>query len=131
MKGIADTGLLVAFVNRNDRSHGWAVSIADQVSAPLEMLRGGLVSLAFSCSEHLPQPEALAACAYGKLSPLSVSCYWPAQCERHTRNTLVIVERGHERVCYVNLNIKAVGKSSITFIKDEPINQPAIVLGDR
>ena len=32
MKGIADTGFLVAFVNRADEHHDWAVSIAEQVT---------------------------------------------------------------------------------------------------
>ena len=32
MKGIADTGFLVAFVNRADEHHDWAVSIAEQVA---------------------------------------------------------------------------------------------------
>lgn len=35
MKGIADTGLVVAFLNRSDRYHGWAVEIARRVSEPL------------------------------------------------------------------------------------------------
>ena len=34
MKGIADTGFLVAFVNRADEHHDWAVSIAEQVTEP-------------------------------------------------------------------------------------------------
>ena len=33
MKGIADTGFLVAFANRNDRHHKWAVLVAEQVTA--------------------------------------------------------------------------------------------------
>jgi hypothetical protein len=28
MKGIADTGFVVAFGNRNDRHHGWALEVA-------------------------------------------------------------------------------------------------------
>lgn len=32
VKGIADTGFLVAFVNRADEHHDWAVSIAEQVT---------------------------------------------------------------------------------------------------
>ena len=81
MKGIADTGLLVAFANRNDVHHAWAVSLVEQVEAPmltceavlaetafhlqnaavvLAMLREGLVTLAFDCADHLPQLEGLA-----------------------------------------------------------------------
>jgi predicted nucleic acid-binding protein len=81
MKGIADTGLLVAFANRRDRHHSWALSIAEHVSEPLltceavlaetafhigkcsvvfDMLSDGLVTLAFDCSEHLLQLQGLA-----------------------------------------------------------------------
>ena len=81
MKGIADTGLLVAFINRNDKYHGWAVSLAGQFTEPLltcesvlseaafhtdaqyvfELLRLGLLTLSFDCNDHLPQLESLAA----------------------------------------------------------------------
>ncbi len=74
MKGIADTGFLVAFVNREDRYHAWAVEVAEQVSEPLltceavlaeaafhlrnalvvlAMVRDGLVLPAFDCTAHL------------------------------------------------------------------------------
>jgi len=35
MKGIADTGLIVALLNRDDRYHQWALDIARTVSEPL------------------------------------------------------------------------------------------------
>jgi predicted nucleic acid-binding protein len=81
MKGIADTGFLVAFVNRTDEHHDWAVSIAEQVTEPLltcepvlaetafhlqnvsivlTLVREGLIRLAFDCGDHLAQLEALA-----------------------------------------------------------------------
>jgi predicted nucleic acid-binding protein len=81
VKGIADTGLLVAFANRNDRYHEWAVRIAERVSEPLltceavlaetafhlanvgivlRMIDKGLVTLAFDCREHLPHLKVLA-----------------------------------------------------------------------
>ncbi len=81
MKGIADTGFLVAFANRNDEHHDWAVGVAEQITAPLltcepvlaetsfhlqsvaltlAMIRDGLIILAFDCNDHLPQLEALA-----------------------------------------------------------------------
>ncbi len=81
MKGIADTGFLVAFANRSDRHHEWALRVAEQVTEPLltceavlaeaafhlqsvsvvlAMLRDRLVVLAFDCRGHLPQIEALA-----------------------------------------------------------------------
>lgn len=81
MKGIADTGFLVAFANRNDRYHDWAVAIAEQLTGPLltceavlaeaafhlgnpsvvlHMLRDGLVEVAFDCREHLRELTDLA-----------------------------------------------------------------------
>jgi uncharacterized protein len=35
VKGIADTGFVVAFGNRNDRHHAWAVEVAKGVTEPL------------------------------------------------------------------------------------------------
>jgi len=89
VKGIADTGFLVAFANRNDRHHGWAVSVASRVTEPLltceavlaetafhlrnvalvlAMIRDGLIVLAFDCQDHLSQLAALAS-RYGDRQP--------------------------------------------------------------
>ena len=35
MKAIADTGFLVAFGNRNDQHHAWALEIAKRITEPL------------------------------------------------------------------------------------------------
>lgn len=47
MKGIADTGFIVAFLNRSDRYHGWAVEIARGVSEPLLTCEAVLAEAAF------------------------------------------------------------------------------------
>lgn len=81
MRAIADTGFLVAFGNRNDRHHAWAVEIAGQVSEPLltceavlaetafhlgsssivlEFVRERLVRPAFDLLAHLPRLAELA-----------------------------------------------------------------------
>lgn len=81
MKGIADTGFLVAFANARDLHHAWALDVAGQVTEPLltceavlaetafhlgdaglvlEMISEGLVRLAFVCNDHLAQLAALA-----------------------------------------------------------------------
>jgi len=81
VKAIADTGLLVAFANRGDRHHDWAVRIAAQVDEPLltcdavlaetafhlrssrvvlEMVRDGLVTPAFDVRAHLEDLLSLA-----------------------------------------------------------------------
>jgi uncharacterized protein len=81
VKGIADTGLLVAFANRRDRYHDWAVGVAEQTDEPfltceavlaesafhlrntrivLAMLTEGLVRVALDVSAELPHLSALA-----------------------------------------------------------------------
>jgi len=47
MKGIADTGFLVAFANRRDRYHDWAVRLAAGVSEPLPTCEAVLAEAAF------------------------------------------------------------------------------------
>ncbi len=89
MKGIADTGFLVAFANRGDSHHDWAVEVARKVTEPLltceavlaettfhlgdaalvlKMIEHGLVRLAFEAGEHLPQLKDLAK-RYADRSP--------------------------------------------------------------
>jgi predicted nucleic acid-binding protein len=81
VKGIADTGFLVAFANSNDKHHKWAAQLATGVTEPLltceaviaetafhlesaavalAMVNEGLVALAFDCREHLVQLARLA-----------------------------------------------------------------------
>jgi hypothetical protein len=47
VKGIADTGFLVAFANRNDQYHDWAVSVAGRVTEPLLTYEAVLAETAF------------------------------------------------------------------------------------
>ena len=47
MKGIADTGFIVAFLNRSDRYHGWAGEVARGVSEPLLTCEVVLAEAAF------------------------------------------------------------------------------------
>jgi predicted nucleic acid-binding protein len=82
MKAIADTGLLVAFCNRKDRHHHWAVEISERVTEPLltceavlaetafhlrssavalALVSEGLVRSAFVLSENLSRLAELAA----------------------------------------------------------------------
>ncbi|HEX4160136.1 MAG TPA: hypothetical protein VHY79_16855 [Rhizomicrobium sp.] len=118
MKAIADTGLLVAFANRNDRFHDWAVGIAEQISTPLlsceaviaetafhlrdcsitfEMLRSGLVTLAFSCSEHLAQLESLAK-RYADRNPDLADLCLIRMSELHPKLPVVTVDREDFRI---------------------------------
>ena len=81
MKAIADTGFLVAFANRNDLFHSWAVELAKQITEPLltceavlaeaafhlsdsglvlQFVERGLVRLAFAANEHMRRLHELA-----------------------------------------------------------------------
>ena len=81
MRGIADTGFLVAFANRSDRYHDWAVGLASRISEPLltcdavlaetafhlqstvialALVREGLVRPALEILERLPRLRQLA-----------------------------------------------------------------------
>jgi uncharacterized protein len=80
VKGIADTGFLVAFISRADEHHEWAVNLAEQLTEPLltcesvfseaafhtraghvfDAVNLGLIVLAFDCDDHMAQLEWLA-----------------------------------------------------------------------
>jgi len=118
VKGIADTGFLVAFANRGDRYHDWAVSVAEQVTEPLltceavlaeaafhlesvpavlAMLRDGLAELAFDCREHLPQLAALAQ-RYANRKPDLADLCLIRMSELHPRHSVITVDRDDFRV---------------------------------
>jgi predicted nucleic acid-binding protein len=82
MKAIADTGFLVAFGNRTDHHHDWAIGVAEQITEPLitceavlaeaafhlgssqlvlAFVQEGLVRPAFVVSDHLSRITELAA----------------------------------------------------------------------
>ena len=113
MKGIADTGFLVAFANRADRHHDWAVGVAEQLTEPLltceavlaeaafhlqsarlvlAMLRDGLVEVAFDCRDHWPQLEALSERYADRKPDLADLCLIRLS-ELHPRHAVVTVDR--------------------------------------
>jgi predicted nucleic acid-binding protein len=82
MRGIADTGFVVAFLNRKDRFHTWALQIAREIEVPLltcepvlaeaayhvrssshvlALLDSGLIKLQFDVAAALPRLTLLAA----------------------------------------------------------------------
>jgi predicted nucleic acid-binding protein len=113
VKAIADTGLLVAFANRNDAHHAWAVSVIERIEAPLltceavlaesafhlqnaavvlAMVRDGLVTVAFDCSDHLPQLEALARRYADRQPDLADLCLIRLS-ELHPRHSVITTDR--------------------------------------
>ena len=118
MKGIADSGFLVAFANRGDLHHDWAVRVAGGLSEPLltcepvlaeaafhlrsvglvlSMLREGLVTIAFDCREHLPQLEALAL-RYADRRPDLADLCLIRMSELYPRHSVITVDRKDFRV---------------------------------
>jgi predicted nucleic acid-binding protein len=118
VKGIADTGFLVAFVNRNDRHHEWAARLAERVTSPLltceavlaetafhlknvaltlELLGEGLIVLGFDCREHLQQLETLAR-RYADRNPDLADLCLVRMSELNPRHSVITIDRGDFRV---------------------------------
>jgi predicted nucleic acid-binding protein len=118
VKGIADTGFLVAFANRNDAHHEWAVEVAERLTEPLltceavlaeatfhlqdavlvlSMLGEGLVTLAFDCNDHLAQLAYLAG-RYADRRPDLADLCLIRMSELHPRHSVVTVDRADFRV---------------------------------
>ena len=118
MKGIADTGFLVAFANRNDEHQDWAVGLAEQMTEPLltceavlaeaafhlrdsalvlSMVREGLVTLALDCNDHLTQLEALGR-RYADRSPDLADLCLIRLSELFPRHAVITVDREDFRV---------------------------------
>lgn len=118
MKGIADTGFIVAFANRKDRYDRWAVELASQLSGPLlaceavlaeaafhlrstgivlALVREGLVVLAFDAGKHLVQLEALAN-RYSDREPDFADLCLIRMREMHPRHSVVTVDREDFRI---------------------------------
>ena len=118
MKGIADTGFLVAFANRNDHHHEWAVRVAEQLSGPmltceavlaetafhlqdsalvLSMLREGLAALAFDCRSHMAQLAALAE-RYADRHPDLADLCLIRMSELNPKHSIVTIDRADFRI---------------------------------
>jgi predicted nucleic acid-binding protein len=113
VKGIADTGFLVAFANARDAHHDWAVSVAKRVTEPLltceavlaetafhlgsvslvlEMIETGLVVLAFHGEDHLTHLAHLAT-RYRDRSPDLADLCLIRMSEIYPHHTLFTVDR--------------------------------------
>jgi predicted nucleic acid-binding protein len=118
VKGIADTGFLVAFANRNDSHHAWALSVAAALTEPLltceavlaetafhlrnvdlvvQMIEERLVEIAFALPTHLQQVGALAR-RYADRKPDLADLCLIRMSELFPRHTLITVDRADFRV---------------------------------
>ena len=113
MKGIADTGFLVALLNRDDVHHPWAREVADRITDPLltcesvlsetafhlgdasvvlGMVEDGIVEVAFDCREHLPQLAALSR-RYSDRRPDFADLCLIRMSELHPRHSVLTTDR--------------------------------------
>lgn len=118
MKGIADTGFLVAFANRNDAYHSWAVSVARGVTEPLltceavlaetafhlqsvpvvlSMVTEGLIEIAFDCRSQFSQLAVLAD-RYSDRNPDLADLCLIRMSELYPRHSVITVDRTDFRI---------------------------------
>lgn len=118
MKAIADTGFLVAFGNRSDRHHSWALAIAKQVTEPLltceavlaesafhlssaalvlAFVREGLVRPAFILDDHIARLAELAV-RYADRKPDLADICLIRMSEMHPRHPVVTTDLADFRV---------------------------------
>jgi uncharacterized protein len=118
MTGIADTGFLVAFANRNDVHHRWSVALAAQIDEPLltceavlaeaafhlqsvpivlAMIAEGLVTVSFAAADHLPQLAVLAK-RYQDRSPDLADLCIVRMSELYPRHPVVTIDRADFRI---------------------------------
>ena len=118
MKGIADTGLLVAFANRTDDHHRWALEVVERVDPPLltceavlaeaafhlqnsavviDMIKEGLVEVAISVMDQRHQLAALAKKYRDRQPDLADLCVIRLS-ELHPRYSVATVDEADFRV---------------------------------
>ncbi len=118
MKGIADTGFIVAFGRQNDQHNPWAVELATKVTEPLltceavlaeaafhlgsssyvfSLLRDGMLRIAFDCTRNLEQLEELAR-RYADRKPDLADLCLIRMSELFPRYTVITVDENDFRV---------------------------------
>jgi predicted nucleic acid-binding protein len=112
VRGIADTGFLVAFANARDQHHSWALDVAEDVTEPLltceavlaeaafhlgdvglvlEMISEELVRLDFVCNDHLARLAALAKRYKNRKPDLADLCLIQMS-ELHPKHSVITVD---------------------------------------
>ena len=112
MRGIADTGFLVAFANARDQHHAWALDIAEDVTEPLltcepvlaeaafhlgdvglvlEMISEELIRLDFVCNDHLAHLAGLAK-RYKRRKPDLADLCLIRMSELHPKDSVITVD---------------------------------------
>lgn len=112
MRGISDTGFLVAFANARDQHHGWALDVAEDVTEPLltceavlaeagfhlgdvglvlEMISEELIRLDFVCNDQLAHLAALAKRYKDRKPDLADLCLIRMS-ELHPKHSVITVD---------------------------------------
>jgi len=112
VRGIADTGFLVAFANARDQHHAWALDVAEDVTEPLltceavlaeaafhlgdvglvlEMISEELIQLDFVCNDHLAHLAALAK-RYKSCKPDLADLCLIRMSELHPKHSVITVD---------------------------------------
>lgn len=112
MRGIADTGFVVAFARRNDEHHLWALELGHEVTEPLltceavlaeaafhlessayvlSLIDDGLLRLAFDCSKNLVELQELAR-RYADRKPDLADVCLIRMSELHPRHSVITVD---------------------------------------
>jgi len=112
VRGIADTGFLVAFANARDQHHAWALGVAEDVTEPLltceavlaetafhladaglvlEMISEELIRLDFVCNDHLAHLAGLAKRYKDRKPDLADLCLIRMS-ELHPKHSVITVD---------------------------------------
>lgn len=118
MKGIADTGFIVAFGNRTDSHHAWAVDLARTITEPLitcepvlaeaafhlgssayllALIRDEMLRVAFDCARNLDQLSSLARRYEDRKPDLADLCL-VRMSELYPRHWVITVDENDFRV---------------------------------
>ena len=118
MKGIADTGFIVAAGRQNDRYHEWAVNLAKDVTEPLltcesvlseaafhlgstsyviSLVEDEFLQVAFDFSENIPQLRNLAR-RYADRKPDLADLCLVRMSELYPRHSIITVDESDFRI---------------------------------
>lgn len=118
MKGIADTGFIVAFASHGDRHHRWAVDVAKWITEPLltceavlaeaafhlqsasyvlSLLEDELLRVAFECNRNLEQLKELARRYHDREPDMADLCL-VRMSELYPRHVVITVDERDFRV---------------------------------
>ena len=118
MKAIADTGFIVAFRNRTDQHHRWAVDVASRLDGPsltcesvlseaafhlgssdavLVLVASGMIEVRFDCGENIPSLRDLAV-RYADRKPDLADLCLIRMSELYPRHSVLTVDEDDFRV---------------------------------